>query len=88
VIKSGLKVTLIFIEKNLEWKPNQLNINSNKNKNRQIIGNFINNGNNYNNKGYIRNKQGEILSKDNININSNNSDYNFIKDFNLLIFII
>ena len=73
-----------FLRKNLEGKPNQLNINSNKNKNRQIIGNFINNSNNYNNNGYIRNKKGKILSKDNININSNNNDYNFNNGYRMI----
>ena len=67
-----------FLRKNLEGKPNQININNNKNKNRQNMGNFINNNHNYNNNGFIRNKKGKMISKDNININSNNTDFNFV----------
>ena len=67
-----------FLRKNLEGKPNQININNNKNKNRQNMGNFINNSHNYNNNGFIRNKKGKMISKDNININSNNTDFNFV----------
>ena len=94
----GDKGFIDFLKKNLEGKPNQININKSKaNYNKYFNNNNNNNINNFNsnnNNVYIRNKKirnstkdefySEKNSKHNINININNNDHNAINGFKLI----